>query len=166
MANWCEGNIRIRGAFKNVVELLKNVLTVVRIEWEGNECKTQQFPPIVKTDEDVVTFRSDTGEFWLKGTHRNFLDSAIEIWDNADDEGEWTWVIDGFRAAWSFTDSTSDKAYTKMAKDYGVDIKLFGIEQGMEFMQEIAYYRDGTREENETEFDDWRWECPFPEMGG
>ena len=168
MPNWCEGNIRVRGTYDNIVNLFgENLVTV---KYDGGQ--STYIPAKVIREESYTHIQMDKGEgfgwcdFYIKDTHRNFIDgTSFEIWDETDG-GEMVFVLDGFRSAWSFSNPVSHEAYENMAKKYNVDIKLFGIEQGCRFMQEVAYYRDGAKEENVTEYEDWDWKCPFPRMGG
>lgn len=36
----------------------------------------------------------------------------------------------------------------------------------MEFTQEVIIIRGGKTIVNEKQYEDWMWECPFPNMGG
>lgn len=167
MPNWCEGNIRVRGTYNNVVAFLKDALTVVQGHFDGKEYKTTEKPADVEVNENNAVFRTSTSDFYIKGTRRNFISSStIEIYDNYEDGEEHTWVFDNFIAAWSFDHDMSHDAYTKFAKKYNVDIKLFGIEQGMQFQEEVIYYRTGNYNEKTVTYEDWDFDCPFPNMGG
>lgn len=166
MPNWCEGNIRVRGRYENVVAFLEDALETVHGEFNGKEYKTVEKPADVEMNKDNVILRSGNFKFYIKGTHRNFIDSsAIEVYDYKDNE-EHVWVFDNFCATWSFSHEVSHKAYSDFAKKYNVDIKLFGIEQGMQFVEQVVYYREGNYDEETIEYDDWDFDCPFPRMGG
>lgn len=59
-----------------------------------------------------------------------------------------------------------------LADKYNVDIRLYGIECGMAFVQEVIVHHGHDSEKgrivlnNCIQFEDWAWECPFPDMGG
>lgn len=171
MPNWIEGNIRVRGSYKSIIKLFKENLSVVVTDPKGWE--THEYPPEVDEDKHRTIIFNPRGAslltgLYVKGTRRNFIDGPVEIWDENEDDTEIIFCQDKFKAAWSFTNEKSDEAYRAMAQKYGVDIRLYGIEAGMEFTQWKTYYRDGRIEERVEEYlnIDWQWECPFPNMGG
>lgn len=171
MPNWCEGNIRFRGACKNIKALLENELQAV-----GHKAGTLDVVasnPIVKAEMYLLTVsRSDDGKdvlfpaFHIKGTRRNFLDGAeIEFhgdYDMDDDREVRILVCDSFKAAWGI----EAEPYIEMAKKYDVDIHIFGWEMGMEFMQEVEIVNGKLVKDEEIKYDDWGWECPMPYLGG
>lgn len=56
-----------------------------------------------------------------------------------------------------------------MAQTYDLQIKLYGVEQGMMYTHYI-FIKDGKIEEEKTnmydKYEDWLWNVPFPNMGG
>ena len=74
-------------------------------------------------------------------------------------------VVD-IKQAWGFDAGDSDlQKWKDIAKEYNLDIRLYGIESGMRFCQEIIITKE-TFEYRETKYNDWDWDCPFPRMGG
>ena len=168
MPNWCAGNIRVRGTFENIVRLFKENLSAIKVCWDNDIPKTVELPPKVTVDDWCVTISNDEhDDLYIKGTHRNFIGGRVEICDNSGDDGkEFVFVQDGYRAAWGIDINTTNKAFRDMAQKYGVDIKLYGFEQGMEFAETAEYYRNGTEKHETQKWDDWDWDCPCPNMGG
>lgn len=104
----------------------------------------------------------------VEGTRRMFIRDS-HIWMH-EPEGVCCFNI---KQAWSFTPHENDEENLKAIADkYNVDIRLFGIECGMEFIQEVIVHHGNNSEKgkivlnNCIQFEDWAWECPFPEMGG
>ena len=163
MPNWVKGNIRLRGCAHAIVEFLKNEIVcctysdnmkivehAVRCEYENGECIISR-PP--ETDR--------RGWFYIKGTKRNFVEVDL-IYVYLDEKREGTACIDGFKAAWV----VHPEPYIEKSKKYGLDIKIVGFEQGMEFMQTVEVIGGDLVQNEEKQFDDWDWDCPMPNMGG
>ena len=73
------------------------------------------------------------------------------------------------KQAWAFDGGSSTKdleRWTEISTKYNVDIKLFGFECGMEFAQEVIILRGRKPIVNDIQYEDWEWDCPFPNMGG
>lgn len=167
MPNWCEGNIRLRGSKEAIKNFLENELLFTVTE---SVLSSKTLPAVVITDDcgDLNVGRGQTEKgaswdaFYIKGTHRNFIDgSAFDVYFG-DDDARQTVCIDDFKAAWGVDPSP----YVEKAKKYGVDIRIVGFERGMQFMQTIEIVNGELITNEEKEFDDWDWECPMPNMGG
>lgn len=173
MPNWVEGNIRFRGACKNIKALLENELQCVG-HVPGKITEIISDKPVVSVEYGgLVVARPDGGQnvifpaFYIKGTRRNYLDgvSSIEAYGCYDEDDERqvvTFVFDSFKAAWGIDAAP----YLKIAIQYDVDIHIFGWEKGMEFTQEIEIVNGEILKDVEGKYDDWEWECPLPYMGG
>ena len=95
------------------------------------------------------------------------------LYKNDDDNNV---MVLGVQQAWTFTGRSSDfdeKALVDIADKYNLDIRLYGIEQGMEFCQEVVVHHKRADEEKGKivvdsfiKYEDWDWECPFPRTGG
>lgn len=163
MPNWCEGNIRIRGTKDGIKSFLKNELLLgANTERKVSAVVEEHFCDLsVSHGKDHEPLYYDC--FYIDGTKRNFIKGACFEVFAGDESGEVaTACIDGFRAAWDI----DPEPYIEKAKRHGVDIKIFGIEQGMQFVRTVEIIH-GELSKNETQtFDDWDWDCPFPRMGG
>ena len=161
MANWCEGNIRFRGTKENIKKFLEN--EIVYVTYDGEEKK-----PVIDDGEYEMMISLPPGEtkdsFYFRNTYRNFIFSyTVEVcWPDDDDNEDIIVIIDDFNSAWGLR----DQGWADHAKKYNIDIRMFGYEQGMEFSEVMTITRDGTVSDEHKHYDDWNWDCPFPNMGG
>lgn len=168
MPNWCEGNIRLRGNSATIKDFLRNefVCTGYRKFPDGLESQPMV---IEETSYGEVTLKVPQNmentafcSIHIKGTRRNFIDQN-EIYVYLDEEDECNViVIDNFKAAWG----VDSAPYLEKAKKYGIDIRIVGVECGMEFVQDIEIVGGEIVKDHEIKYDDWMWECPMPNMGG
>ena len=66
------------------------------------------------------------------------------------------------RQAWDFP----EEEWTEISKKYDVDLRLYGIERGMQFCQELEIIKGEVKLSKEKKYKNWDWECPFPYLGG
>lgn len=164
MPNWCEGNIRFRGTKENIKKFIENEIVYVVLRGE----ETQEVKPTKEENKYELILYPPKGEmrdsFYFRNTRRNFIFSgSIEIcWPDAEPDEEIVVCIDDFNSAWSL----KEEGWVNHAKKYGIDIRMFGFERGMEFSQEMTITRHGNVETKTNKYQDWNWECPFPNMGG
>ena len=163
MANWCEGNMRLRGTKENIKKFLDNEIVYV----SGGYHDTTENKPEKEETEYSYTLRLPAEayeSFYVRNTYRNFFfTNQIEIyWPDTEPDKEVVVCIDDFNSAWSL----KEQGWADYAKKYGIDIRIFGFERGMEFSQEMTITRHGNVETKTTNYQDWYWECPFPNMGG
>lgn len=167
MPNWCEGNMRLRGKPEKIIDFLKNELLCVahkrglmevveRVPEFEEECGLikLRFPEDMKD----LFFKS----IYIRGTRRNFArDDEMSIEVDPDEDVTIAYIPD-FKAAWDI----DPEPYVKKAKKYGIDIKIFGFECGMQF-ERIVEVVEGALVRNQTiEHGDWRWDSAFPMLGG
>lgn len=168
MPNWCDGSIRVRGTYTQIVRFFSENL--VALKGSGPpKFELEDLPVKVYHDGDYYTRlekpdKDCLDEFWFKDSRRQFMNTkCVEIVDTGDGELEpITCCIDGFRGAWCI----DLDYYGPLAVKYGVDIKLVGFDKGCEFMEIAEFYRDGTASEKIERFSDWDWECIRPNLGG
>ena len=67
-----------------------------------------------------------------------------------------------FKAAWD----VESEPYIELSKAYNVDIKIEAFERGMEFSRYILIENGNLKEDKETKYDDYVWECVMPNLGG
>ena len=167
MPNWCDGNIRVRGTYDKIVKFFsENLMALKRSgppKYEMLDIPVEVFHDDYFTHLDKPDDKCEE-EYWFKDSRRQFMKAdRIEIVDYSDNDlEEIICCLEGFHAAWS----VDAEYYGPLAKKYGVDIKIMGFDQGLEFMEIAEFYRDGTVIVNEKRFNDWRWECPRPNLGG
>ena len=166
MPNWCEGNIRVRGTYDRIVSFFKENVRALKYD----ETFTLKDIPaeFVKEDDYYAVIRKPyekcEDEFWIKGSRRQFIESKeIGLADYGDNDfDEITICIDGFKGAWDI----DTECFGPMARKYGIDIKIFGFERGMQFAEWAEFKRDGSVNEKTIRYNDWAWDCPFPNLGG
>lgn len=158
MPNWCEGSIKVRGKRDKVKNFLIN--GVNRYYW-NIETRTSEIVPkddvvFVKEDEWGAT-EIEVRDAYIEGTRRAFIDNLYAYLDDED-----VCVAGHFRQAWCIDGVDFDKLKDK----WDVDFRLYGIERGMEFAQEVIAERGKELEDETFKYGDFIWECPFPYMGG
>lgn len=143
MPNWCEGALRIRGDAETIAKLCKEY-------FEGADVGIQG-----------IWLEISTGDWsYIKDSNRAFTKSCDIGWCIPDDKP--VVVAIPVAQAWCF-----DVDYwTKLSKDYGVDIRIHGFEQGMCFESELEVHK-GKIVTNETiTYEDYVWESSMPLLGG
>lgn len=66
------------------------------------------------------------------------------------------------KQAWAFVADN----FKDLSKEFNVDFRFFGFEQGMEFCQDVEIINGEITKDEEINFDCWAWDCPMPLMGG
>lgn len=172
MPNWIEGTMKLRGKMSDIKRFIDEGICRYELTGDITQLSTSKRPKsdYIKDssyDEDELDYEIFNDPY-VEGTRRMFvLDSHI-LMDKP--EGICCFNI---RQAWSFTAyDTDEENLIALADKYNVDIRLFGIECGMEFIQEVIVHHGHDSEKgkivlnNCIQFEDWDWECPFPSMGG
>jgi len=168
MPNWCEGNMRLRGRPEAIIDFLKNEITCVARK-PGSLDVVERKPDIEDFYGDITLKVPNKMDnllwkcFYIKDTRRNFLDNekSITVYVDKDVEIATAYIPD-FKAAWAI----KHEPYVEKSKKYGIDIKIFGFECGMEFEQVVEIVNGELIRDEEIHYDDWGWECPMSHMGG
>ena len=169
MPNWAEGNIRFRGKPENIMAFLENELEFVAtnrkslgVEYLPVNVEWDDMGGFLVSPPDEVTPRNDLDweHVYIRGTRRNHIEHVEGYLNKDADNG--TVVFDGFVAAWG----VEPEPYVEKAKKYGIDIKIIVYESGMQFRQEIVIINGELVKDEETKYDDYDWDCDFPNMGG
>lgn len=157
MPNWCEGTIKVRGKYENVVNFFKYNLDVVDALGKSVENGLS----IENYNYGVMLELKNTAH--IKGTHRNFTESDyIGIYHDKYDTDDTVSVCAHIKGAWAI----EYEPYVELSKIYDLDIKIDGFERGMEFSQHILIEK-GNLIRNETrKYKDYVWECINPMLGG
>lgn len=159
MPNWCSGVLKVRGTKDNIVNFLKNGLQCVDIIGDDNGKHT------VEVDEtyDEITMNDVKGALWIKNTRRNFIENISHyLYLSKYSDDTFVCAIDGFQAAWGI----ESKDLAEISKEYGIDLKIYAFEQGMQFNQDIEIVAGEVIKDEEIEFDNYEWECINPLIGG
>lgn len=157
MPNWIEGTMKVRGTKDNIVKFFTEGTNKYKFNYETCEMDLQPKDYISIREYDDGT-EIDLGECYIEGTRRAFIDYCnAYLYD--DEECIATADI---RQAWSF----EAEDFEALKEKWDLDFRLFGIECGMEFAQEVIAERGKEVVDNCIDYADFRWECPFPNMGG
>ena len=162
MPNWCEGMLKIRGKQEDVFNLLAENLQV----WKTIIIKEPKIDMREEIDKEAIVVDKEGESIWvkktayIKGTRRNFVEpNNINVWKGKDGNA---CIAVEFKAAWD----VESEPYIKLSKAYNVDIKIEAFERGMEFSRYILIENGNLKEDKETEYDDYVWECVMPNLGG
>lgn len=159
MPNWIKGTMKLRGKREDIKRFFKEGLDASN--WPKPEDRENQV--IDESGENYLEF-SFCNEPHIAGTRRAFITD-----DNVFMEDEEGIVCVDVKQAWAFDagrESNDLEIWKNISQKYNIDIRLFGIECGMQFTQEIIIVRGRKAVVNERQYEDWDWECPFPNMGG
>lgn len=154
MPNWCVGDLKVRGKKENIKRFLLEGLKPVT--FLGDDAEKAE---IVECSYKLI-IRSKHS-FHVQGTRRNFIENDIEFY-YPDEDKVTILILEDYKAAWAI----ESEPLRKLSEEYGVDFKILGFEQDMEFNQDIEIVQGKIIKDNEIEFDDYRWECIRPHIGG
>ena len=164
MPNWIEGTMKLRGKQKNIKRFFDEGIEASPYFGEKENLEEQV---IDESGEDFweYTFKNEPH---VKNTRRMFIkNSFVEMYE---EDGICTVPI---KQAWSFSARASDEdILIEIADKFQIDIKLYGIECGIQFCQEVLVLHGNEEKQgvikynNVIQYEDWEWECPFPNMGG
>lgn len=159
MPNWCEGMLKIRGKQEDVFNLLADNLQVWKVVTIRDDMREELDKEAIEIDrEDETIYVEKTAH--IKGTRRNFVEpNEINVWKRKDGNA---CIAVEFRAAWG----VESEPYIELSKAYNVDIKIEAFESGMEFSRYILIENGNLKEDKETGYDDYVWECVMPNLGG
>lgn len=148
MPNWAKGTLKLRGRRENIESALKDMLLNANVSFEGG------------CDDDLLVFNSTAHYFYINNTRRAFIETdQVEVWL----EDDFCIIeLDNFKQAWA----AIPKNYQEISKKHDVDIKIFTFEMGMEFTQEIEIRKGKIIKDICNEFDNYRWDVPFSNLGG
>lgn len=167
MPNWIEGTLKVRGKIENVKRFFFEGLN-----YYGN-CTGFEADPVPDAKESwmEIVDNKEYGYYYIdfdvephvEGTNRAFVfaDRDHPLYY----EEEWNEpavAVMKVRQAWGFR----EEEWSEISKRFDVDIRLFGIERGMEFCREIEIIKGKVTMSKRTEYENWDWECPFPYLGG
>lgn len=163
MPNWAEGILKVRGTRQDIKKfLIEGLEALPSLSGEMARMMGMEVEiPNVKIEEDEWDFNmySPYG-FYVKGTRRAFIEGHIQWYFN--DSHLEVLTINSFKQAWG-VDAIE---FAEISKRYNIDIKIYVFECGMEFNQDIEINKGEIIKDEEIKFDDYEWECIYPNLGG
>lgn len=161
MPNWCEGSLKLRGKYADIKRFFLEGISCSFYDLSKNETTKLPRDDYISLEEDdgwidVVIKDSST---WVEGTRRAFINGETHFCQ--DDEKSSCCVVN-VRQAWDLLPEN----WVDISKKFNLDIRLYGIECGMQFCHEIEIIGGEVLLDEIIKYNDWQWECPFPNMGG
>ena len=147
MPNWVEGTFKVRGTLSNIERFVRENILDAMIS-------------IYKCEGDLEL--EILGEAYVKDSNRIFIYTGNYYSFERDGINTKSTLTLQFKAAWK----VSIDPFVKMSKVYDVDIKIYGFEKGSEFNQDIVIINGEVIKNDIITFNDYEWECPFPDLGG
>lgn len=166
MPNWIQGSLKVRGSYDNVKNFFVKGLNAYRgnemldkKDWvldidEYNEPGEREFSMDIKPDTWVYV--EDTRRAFVTSNHICFYEGAYK------ENPSLVVAACEINQAWCFEEDD----WASISKEYNVDIRLWGLEQGVQFGQEIEIIDGEVIKNEEFKYDDWDWDCPLPWFGG
>lgn len=151
MPNWCVGTLRVRGKSKDLQNFILKGLKPV--DYLGNE--------YAELELDKFLNLSCNKTCWIEGTRRGFVNDLDVSFEYYEDDSIHTIALD-VKFAWGILADD----LLEICKKYNIDMKIYGFEQGMEFNQMIEIIDGKILKDAELHFEDYRWDCICPNMGG
>lgn len=160
MPNWCVGDLKVRGKYKDIKEFLSKEL----INLGGSVLHRSYTEPTI--EEALYGLSVDTGSqgLWFKNMNRSCFESyiCIDLDDDNDDETIITANLGELKSAWG----VDTESLTNISKQYNLDFKIYAYEKGMEFNIDFEVHSGKVIKYDEIGFDDYVWECTNPSVGG
>lgn len=154
MPNWCEGTLKVRGKTKDLKKFILEGLKPVGFLGEMLE-------PLKPDADNEGYFEISSKEtVHIENTYRGFVDDLYAYLDG--DEEDIDIICLESRFAWGITATELQETCIK----YHVDMKIYAFERGMEFNRDIEIVDGQIIKDEHIEFDDYRWECICPNIGG
>lgn len=151
MPNWCRGKLKVRGNKKNLIEFILKGLQPVSYFGDKKD-------PLKINENEYITSQCGC---WIEGTTRGFIENLdLYIGDLSENDQEIIFFDSKF--AWGI-EATELR---EICKKYNIDMRIYAFERGMEFNQEIEIIDGEITIDRKITFDDYRWKCPFPDIGG
>ena len=153
MPNWIKGTLKLKGQSENLKRFFKEGLEPS--SWLGEEKPLCDYVNCYFNDDSCeVNFNNEPH---VCDTRRAFITGDYVYWNEP-----YATVAIEIEQAWCF----DAESWQKIAKKYNLDIRLFGVECGMEFCQKIEIIEGEMTRNDEIKYDEWVWDCPMPLMGG
>lgn len=149
MPNWNSGTLKIRGQKDNVVSALK------------------EFAPFIDVDVDdemgIISLFSNENKHIFYGVRRAYCQQQVadEVYFDSDEEV--LIVFSCVEVAWALL---PEHGWLDVSKKHQIDFRWHGFECGMQFEQDIEICKGELIKNTEITYDDYKWDCPFPNHGG
>lgn len=151
MPNWCAGTLRVRGKKKDLQNfVLRGLKPCDTFKKEHTKLELDEFGNV-----------SCNETCWIEGTQRGFIHGLDVYLENYEDDSIHAIALD-VEFAWGI----SSEELLELCRKYHVDMRIYAFEKGMEFNQIIEIIDGKILKDEELHFEDYRWDCICPNMGG
>ena len=172
MPNWIEGSLKVRGKYENVKKFFLEGTNVYI--WSYDKEKDNDVSTVRNYDEYREVTEYEAGEnygrecvicwhsvesIYIENTRRAFIDGDRDVYIFEKKDGD-TIGECKFRQAWSL----EPENWVEISKKYDVDIRLWGLEGGMQFGEELEVIKGDITVCEVNSYDTWT--MPLPWMGG
>ena len=175
MPNWCEGSLKLRGKYTDILRFFEEGVNAYECVWENNKSRTKLIPKeewceIEDYNDGVMIIANHlktSGWIYIEETKRGFIDKDHCSYEIHRDKNDTDCIFAlPFKQAWCI----NRQDWIDIAKKYNLEIKIFGIESGTGFWCSLHILKDGVILENNflqyQDYKDYVWNCPLPWMGG
>lgn len=167
MPNWCEGKLKIRGKLDDIKKFLNEGVNLY-LPGKDHLYKEKADKDEVEYDDWAIVGAKQlvNRECYIESTHRGFIEYDSEYilyeYHEEKEEDERYGLVLTYKQAWSI----HPEELVEIAKKYSLDMKILGIECGMQFAQDIEIVNGELKKYETIGYADWFWECPDPWCGG
>lgn len=170
MPNWCKGVLKVSGLMEDIAKFLLEGIDYNRYQYVPGVGEDGKFTleevaipreDITKEIDDQNVYITNTEGLYIKNTRRMFIAS-----DNIDccviQQGKVSLIFIDVEQAWNI----EAENLATISSKYGIDLRIFATESGMEFCQEIEVLNGKITIDREVPYNDFMWEAPDPRIGG
>lgn len=175
MPNWCEGSLKLRGKYTDILKFFEEGVNAYELVWENKESRTNIIPKkewceIEEYDDGetiIANHLKSSGWIYIEETNRAFIEEDFCSYRIYRDKNDINCICAlPFKQAWSIR----QQDWIDIAKKYNLEIKIFVIESGTGFWCSLHILKDGVIVENNflqyQDYKDYVWNCLLPWMGG
>ena len=174
MPNWCEGSLKLRGKYEDILKFWEEGVNAYSYSADrNNERGTDLIPKsewceIEEWDEgaDIINNIPTAAWIYVENTKRAFIGEDFGSYHIIKNPDGTALIAFPFKQAWSIRQDD----WIEIAKKYNLEIKIYAIESGMGFWCTLHILSDGVIIENNfyqsDDYNDFIWNCPLPWMGG
>lgn len=160
--NWAKGVLKVRGSEQAIANYLKEVCAYVTKGGENIDAIVE-VNIVLHTCSIKPSEQNLSNYIYLRDTKRAFIDcKEIDTYLSDCKNNQYVVELPNFIQAWS----VEANDFTRLSRKHGVDIKIFGYEDGLRFSQEIEIIKGVVTKNEKTKYDDWMWDVPFSQLGG
>lgn len=160
MANWCTGDLKVRGEYKNIKKFLLEEMVLI----EGNEDEFEYVTPIIDESDGI---KINVGKYgmWFKNAYKSCFSNNIDVFidDKLRKNNDiLTLNLGELQAAWEI----ETDLLIELSEQYKLDFKIYAYEKLMQFNIDFEVQKGEVIKNNKIKFNDYIWECTNPEIGG